>query len=217
MPPERHFLAAALLSLCAVPAFGLEWVSDRFEGTTVPLQTTLDVAFAFRNTGTRPVAIRDIQTNCDCLHAGANKTSFAPGEAGVVTARFTVGDRIGLYERTITVVSDDSPEPKRLLVRIGVPEAAAVTPSVLAWPVGSSPGEKAAEIRVAAGLRIDFHEAVPSNDGFRARLETIEAGKHYRLHIAPAGTGTVANAAIRVKGAASTGQPVLVSAYANVR
>ncbi|MBA3849379.1 MAG: hypothetical protein C0502_05215 [Opitutus sp.] len=215
--PRRQLFGALLLLLCASRTAGLEWVSDRFEGVTAPLQTTLDVAFGFRNAGDRPATIRGIQTNCDCLRADANKSTFAPGETGVLTARFTVGDRIGLHLRTITVVTDDSPEPKRLLVRIEVPEAASATPNALEWAIGSAPSEKTVDVRAATGLKIDFQEASPSNSSFSVRLEAIEAGSHYRLRIAPTATGAAVNAAIRVKGTASTGQPVLVSAYANVR
>ncbi len=216
MGRRARFLVAAL-ALSGVRLLGLEWASDRFEGRPAPLQATLDVAFAFRNGSSRPVTLRSIQSNCDCLQVGASKTTLSPGESGVVTARFTVGDRIGLYERTITVVSDDTAEPKRLLVRIDVPEAAAATPNILEWRLGAAAEEKIVTVRVATGLKIDFREATPSNSGFRVRLETVEAGELYRLHISHAATHAAANAAIRVRGTASTGQTVLVSAYANVR
>jgi hypothetical protein len=187
------------------------------EGHPAPLQATMDVAFAYKNVSSRPVTIRSIQSNCDCLQVGATKVTLAPGESGMVTARFTVGDRIGLYERTITVVSDDVPEPKRLLVSIDVPEAATATPNVLVWPIGAPADERTVDIRVAAGLNIIFQEAHPSNSSFRVQLEAVNAGEHYCLRITPASTAATANAAIRVKGTASTGQSVLVSAYANVR
>ena len=177
----------------------------------------MDVAFAYKNMSSQSVTIRSIQSNCDCLQVGASKVTLAPGESGMVTARFTVGDRIGLYERTITVVSDDVPEPKRLHVRIDVPEAATASPNVLAWPIGAPAEERIVDIRTAAGVKITFFEALPSNSSFRVQLEAVNAGEHYRLRITPASTSAAANAAIRVKGTASTGQPVLVSAYANVR
>lgn len=214
----RAGAALALALMTALPsARALEWVSDRFEGTAAPLQTTLEVAFAFKNTGDKPVTIRAVQTNCDCLNASANKSTFAPGEAGLVTARFTVGDRIGTYERAISVVTDDPPVAKRLAVRIEVPEAASVTPTILVWPIGSPLEEKSVDVRAAANLQINFAEAVPSNADFRVRFETVEAGRHYRLHVAPVSTTTSANAAVRVNGTTPDGRVVVVSAYANVR
>lgn len=210
-------LLAATAALTLPAARALEWVSERFEGATAPLQTTLDVAFSFKNTSDKPVTIRAVQTNCDCLGASANKSTFAPGESGVVTARFTVGDRIGTYERAISVVTDDAPTAKRLSVRIEVPEAAVVTPNILLWPIGSPGEEKSVDVRSAAALLINFTETFATNTDFQVRLETVEAGRHYRMHIKPGSTQVAANAAVRLKGATPEGQVVIVSAYANVR
>jgi hypothetical protein len=214
---SRRLLLAIAGATLALPATALEWVSQNFAGTVAPLQTTLDVAFAFKNTSDRPVTIRAVQTNCDCLSAGANKETFAPGEAGVITARFTVGDRIGTYERSIAVVTDDADRPQQLRVRIEVPDPATVEPTLLVWAVGAAADEKTVEIRPAPGVRIDFTETFASNADFRVRLETVKAGEHYRAHVAPVSTANAANAAVRFKGAAANGQVVIVSAYANVR
>lgn len=211
--------AVALLAggVAAVQSFALDWVSDRFEGATQPLQPTLQVAFSFKNSGAKPVTIRAVQTNCDCLAAGTDKLTYAPGEAGIITARFTVGDRYGLYDRAITVLADDSPEPKRLSVRIDVPEPATTSPTILVWPLGGAADEKIVELRTASGVRIDYTEAFPSNPDFRVRIEIIEVGRHYRLHVAPQRTGAQANAAIRAKGTTPDGREIVTSAYANVR
>lgn len=195
----------------------LEWASERFESSLRPLQATLQVAFRFRNTGDKPVTIRGVQSNCDCLEAGPDKLTYAPGEAGVITAKFTVGDRYGLYERAITVVTDDSREPKRLSVRIEVPEPATASPTVLVWSIGAESAEKTIELRTAAGVQIDFAEVVASNSDFRVRLATVESGRHYRLHVTPERTTAPANAALRAKGTTPDGQVVVTSAYANVR
>lgn len=210
-------LALLVVGVGAVRLCALDWVSDRFVGATRPLQSTLDVAFGFKNTSERPVTIRAVQTNCDCLAAGPNKLTYAPGEAGVITARFTVGDRYGPYERAITVQTDDGAEPKRLIVHIEVPEPATTSPTILVWPIGAPTDEKKIDLRSAAGVHIDFTEVFPSNPDFRVRLETVTAGRHYRLHVAPIGTGAPANAALRAKGTTPDGQVVVISAYANVR
>jgi hypothetical protein len=215
----RHILFFALtgLTLAAATAHGaLTWASDNFNGEAQPLQKIVEVAFAFKNTGEKPVAIRDVQTNCDCLAASADRKIYQPGEAGVVTARFTVGDRIGTYERGIAVATDDGTPPHRLRVRIEVPEVAAVTPRVCEWRVGSAAEEQSADVTVAAGIRIDFSEVFSSADSFRARFETLEPGRHYRMYFRPTNTAEPASAGIRLKGKAATGEDVIVSAYANV-
>lgn len=220
MRPHRHTLtaiAAVIGALSASPPLrALEWVSTSYTGATAPLQTTLDVAFGFRNTGAQPVSIRAVQTNCDCLAAGADKPVYQPGEAGMIMARFTVGDRYGLYQRAVTVVSDDGGLQK-LSVAIEVAEPATVEPRQLEWSIGAPASDQIVEVNVADGVRIEFTEIFATTDAFAYRVETVTPARHYRLHIAPKRTDVVANAAIRLKGTAANSAEIVVSTYANVR
>lgn len=220
MHPRRQLRFARVLTWLAVcvplASSGLEWVSTSYAGTTLPWQTTLDVAFSFRNAGSKAVSVSDVQTNCDCLAAGTDKTVYQPGEAGVIAARFTVGDRYGLHSRTITVLTDDGAR-QQLAVSIEVPEPASVVPRQLEWAVGSAAREQAFDVRPAGAGRVDFTETFATNDAFGLRLEVLEAGRHYRVHVIPRRMDAVANAAIRLKGVAPNGMEIIVSAYANVR
>lgn len=198
-------------------ASALEWNVTTVALTPKPLQSAVDATFIFTNRGTAPVAIGAIDTNCDCLSASVDKQTVAPGESGVLVARFTVGDRIGLYERSITVRSSDAPSPQRLQVRIEVPDLARVQPLNLVWLRGSSLESKAVEIHPADGTAIQFTEAFSTNDQFTVSLETIEPQRHYRAIVTPRSVPNIANAAIRFKGTTPDGRSVTVSAYANVR
>lgn len=216
---RRHAAGVLLFAICSAgPASAqLQWAADVFEGEVRPLQRTLQVAFSFRNAGDAPVNIRRIQTNCDCLEARTDKTIYLPGEAGLVAARFVVGERTGPHERTITVVTDDSPTPKKLTVRVEVPAPVLPAPRSLEWRIGEEPREQAAILEVAAGLTVRFTETHASNDHVAARLETIEEGRRYRLLVTPLSTAAAANAAVRAKGITPDGEALVVSVYANVR
>lgn len=210
------------LGICALifgpaSAFALDWSSRQLALAARPLQRQLEASFAFQNLSSKPVTIRTVRTNCDCLEAQTDKLTYAPGESGTLTARFTTGDRLGLYERAIDVVTTESDTAVRLTVRIEVPPAATVTPLNLLWPIGVEPAPKPVEVRVADGIEIDFTETFATNDRFTTRLETIAPGRHYRVHVTPAATAEFANAAIRISGRARNGDTVVVSAYANVR
>jgi len=217
MSPRSLTLVLALGAAAAVAAPALEWKNTVVEVRAAPFAETVDLVYEFRNGGPRPVTLADIQTNCHCISATSDRRVYAPGESGRLTAHFVVADRFGLYERTISVSADDAPEPTLLTARIDVPDIAVVTPRSLEWRVGAVPAEQTVEIRAAGDLRIEFTSATPTNAAFEARLEPVEAGRVYRLHLRPRDTAAVANAAIRVQGRESTGHDVLVSAYANVR
>jgi len=211
-------LLPGLFLLASLPGAALEWKTETLTVATAPFQKTQDVVFEFRNAGPKPVAILDLQTNCDCLDAAADQTTaYAPGASGTIKARFTIGDRSGRYERLITVVTDEAPAPVRLVVRIEVPEIADLTPRSVSWKLHEAAGEKTLELTAAPGLAIGFAEAQPTNDAFSVRLETVEPGRRFRLHLTPRGTASPVSAAIRVSGREKNGHDVVVSAYASVQ
>jgi hypothetical protein len=158
-----------------------------------------------------------VESNCDCLDAAADRQVYPPGSTGMIKTSFTVGDRLGLYERRIKILTDASPEPIRLLVRIEVPELVVLTPRSVAWKLHEAVAEKSVELEVIPGVLIDFTRVQPTSGSFAARLETIEAGRRYRVYLRPPETTQPANAAFRIFGRAASGQDVIVSAYGNVR
>lgn len=216
MISPRSFSILAALCLSSVTALALEWKTTSVELRPAPMQSEVEITFEYKNTSAKPVAIRDVQTSCSCIDAASDRAICQPGETGRIQAHFTVGDRFGLYERTITVVADDSPAPTHLQVSIDVPELASVTPRSLEWKRNADATEQVIDIRATSPLQIEFTEATPTNESFSARLETIEAGRVYRVHLKPVSTTTPANAAVRIVGREKSGRAILVSAYADV-
>jgi hypothetical protein len=213
----RRFPFLCLAGAAALRCAALEWKEQTLTFTTVPFQLTQAAAFKFTNTSSKPVKILEVESNCDCLEAAADRQVYAPGASGVITTDFHVGDRLGLYERRIKVVTDESPEPVRLLVRIEVPEVVQLNPRSVAWKLHEPATEKTVDVEVIPGVTVNFTQVLPTSGDFTARLETLEAGRRYRVHLKPPATTQPANAAFRIFGRAASGQDVIVSAYGNVR
>jgi len=206
------------LYLCLVlPCLALEWKAQVLDFTTAPFQITQEALFHFTNNSAKSITIVTVESNCDCLVAAADRRVYAPGAAGIIRSSFTIGDRFGLYERQLKVVTDESPEPVPLLVRIEVPALVILTPRSVAWKINESVVEKTIDLKAIPGLKVDFTRVEPTGGDFSARLEAVEPGRHYRLYLKPSGTAQPANAAFRIWGQAETKQPVIVSAYGNVR
>jgi hypothetical protein len=206
-----------LAGVAALPCAALEWKVLEQSIATAPFQETQDVEFEFKNTGSKPVAILDLQTNCDCLEATGDKGTYAPGETGRIKARFTLGDHAGLYERVITVVTDDADAPTRLKLKIVVPEVFAITPRSVQWPLNHAVTVQTVDLTPAPGLELNFTDAQATNKAFTASLEVVQPGKRYRIAIQPRSTAEPASAAIRVFGRDQAGHPVVASAYATVQ
>lgn len=207
----------ALLACIVPPGFALEWKTQVLDFTTAPFQITQEALFHFTNNSDKPVTILAVESNCDCLVASLDKRAYAPGASGFIRSSFTIGDRLGLYERRLNVVTDESPEPVRLLVRIEVPELVTLTPRTVDWKINEPVAEKFVELEVVAGLKIEFTRVEATGGDFSARLETVEPGRRYRLCLKPPGTALPANVAFRVQGQAESRQTVIVSACGNVR
>jgi Protein of unknown function (DUF1573) len=213
----RRPLLCGVFACAALGGFALEWKTRTLTFTTAPFQATQEAVFPFTNAGTKPVTILEVESNCDCLDAASDRQVYAPGESGIIRSSFTVGDRLGLYERRIKIVTDENPEPVRLLVRIEVPELVTLTPRSVAWKLNEPAAEKAVELEVIPGVKIEFSRVLPTSGDFDARLETIETGRRYRVYLKPPATTQPANAAFRIFGRAGSGQDIVVSAYGNVR
>ena len=205
------------LLLAATTASALEWKTQHLTIKAAPLDRTAQTAFDFTNTSDKTVTIKSVDTSCDCLEAAASAKTFAPGASGQIVARFTLGDRFGAYSRTIIVSTDEAGEAVALTVGIEVPEAATLTPRVVDWKLNSAPTEQAVEVIVTPGVELTINNVTCTSDAFRFRLETLEAGRRYCLHISPPNTHEVANAAFRLIAKTASGQELVFSAYANVR
>jgi hypothetical protein len=200
----------------ASSGFALDWKTETLNVTTAPFQQEISIDFEFSNHGAKPVTVREIETSCSCVRADSDRKLYDPGSSGTITAKFTVGDRGGLYERFLTVITDENAAPARLMLRVEVPDVASVTPRSVSWQLAGEPAEKIVEVKSLEGLQIVFSKAESTSNGFSARIETVEAGRLYRLHIKPDATNHADNAAIRIYGREKSGHDVLLSAYASI-
>ena len=214
---SKTVLLCALALTSVGHLMALDWKTTELFFTTQPFQSTQEVVFEFQNTSDRAVTLVDVQTNCDCLEVTTAQKIFSPGARGKIKALFKVGERAGVTERMVTVTTDEGGQPVRLRVRVEVPEIASFEPRTVNWRLDEATNEKTIEIRPAANVELQLRSAQATNSAFTARLETVETGKFYRVHLKPTGTSQPASAAIRISGKESGGREVVLSAYANVQ
>jgi hypothetical protein len=215
---KRILLTALGLLFASASQLGLalEWKTQTLTYQTTPFQKTQEVSFEFKNAGEATVTLLDVQTNCDCLETVVGEKTYAPGAKGNINAIFRIGERAGITERVISVITDESPEPVRLTVRIEVPEIASILPRSVQWRVDEEHTEKIIELKPASGLEIQFTSAQSTNADFTAQLESVEPGSHYRVVLKPTSTAQPTSAAIRIFGREKSGRDIIVSAYVSV-
>ncbi len=62
--------------------------------------------FKFKNTGNSPLIISDIKRSCGCTTPEFTKEPIMPGEKGEIFVRYDT-QRVGLFNKTLTVYSND--------------------------------------------------------------------------------------------------------------
>ena len=72
--------------------------------------------FTFKNTGTAPLIIQNVNTSCDCTAPEWTKQPVRPGETGFIRVSYDVKGRQGAIDKTITVHSNGSSAPVNLRI-----------------------------------------------------------------------------------------------------
>ncbi|MES2559574.1 MAG: DUF1573 domain-containing protein [Bacteroidota bacterium] len=72
--------------------------------------------FTFTNVGKGPLRILNVLTTCGCTTSDWTQTAINPGEKGYVKATFDPRNRPGRFSRTLTIITNGSPESAVLTV-----------------------------------------------------------------------------------------------------
>lgn len=187
----RRFIASVALFFLGASGLRGELIWDSLEITqTVSVEAkTADASFSFKNTGDVAIELTDVKTSCGCTTTGLKKRVYQPGESGQVTATLDIGDRRGVQKKTIRVYTDAASEPQILTMVTVIPEVLKVTPRFLFWKSEENQAEKVIGLKVGIDGPVNLLRAKPNTEHFSVKIETVEAGQHYRLYVTPVATG----------------------------
>lgn len=77
----------------------------------------VEVAFRFKNTGIKNLIIADVRPGCGCTTPEKPEQPFAPGEEGVIKAKFdSKGQHLGEHRKYVNVTANTSPSPTTELI-----------------------------------------------------------------------------------------------------
>jgi hypothetical protein len=98
----------------------LSFVEAEHSAGSIPRGAVVEHTFKFTNTGKTPLLIANVRTTCGCTATEWTRTPVAPGESGVVKARFDSTGKSGPQHKVITVISNAANDQLRLLLRANV-------------------------------------------------------------------------------------------------
>jgi hypothetical protein len=203
----------------AIPArAAIEWDQTTAHVNATAGDPDVVVYYRFHNRGTRPLTIVAARPDCECTQASFTPGAIPAGAAGVVKAVLTVGERVGAQRKTILVYDDAAPDtPSRLTLDVAIAEVVTYRPRIAHWHVGETPTEKVLEL-VPTGTREIKGIAAPRPvPGLTTRLEAVNGGRSYRLHLQPQSTLERRSVVVRCDATFADGTIAPVTVYALVR
>lgn len=215
----RVVAATLMLGCFALGAqAGLTWETLRIAQTAPAGATEVVGLYRFANTGNSPVTITSLQPTCGCTTATLDKRTYAPGEAGEIKATLHIGNRVGLQEKVIQIVTDAPDErPTTLVLAVDIPELLTYVPRLLHWKKVDAPDWKSALLNAGTALSIRTITLAPPSKEVLTELEAVEEGRSYRLKIKPAVAGQPINVTVAGTAVLADGTKVPFSLYALVR
>ncbi len=189
----------------------LEFASKHSRYQAKPTDTQFESSFTFENTGSHPVVIREVDTNCGCILAEADKERYGKGESGTIKAIFKIGGAEGVQTKTVSVSyypdkSGDAPwDPKappyapapgdlktqRLTVELDVPAIIEVEPKIIKWPVGAPSETQKITVTMKHEEPIAIRQVKSSRESVKVEVKEIEGGRLYELLVTPTTTEKV--------------------------
>lgn len=202
----RRLTPPLLLWLTAIGpqlfAGGLVWEkSDAQMVVDGPDQPSVRTDFAFRNAGNRPVTVVGWTTSCGCTTAELEKRTYAPGESGKVAVTVATGGHTGKQERFVTVATDEPPPddiPAKLTIRLDIREYVSIEPRMVFWAPGDAGVEKTITCTAGTARSVAVKRLEAAHPDFAIRIEAVEPGREYLIHLKPVSDGKAAVAVLKL-------------------
>ena len=145
---------------------------DAVELGNIPDTTPVTKEIKFTNNGTGPLEIRSTTGSCGCTVPKLEKTTYQPGETGVVTVTYNPANRSGPQHTTVTIMTNDPTAPsKQVQIKSNVTPQLRVEP--MALNMGQVARDQGAKGIVTVTSRVEGLQivgATPNNPAVEAKI-----------------------------------------------
>ena len=155
--------------------------------TAEPGQKSVATQFIFKNSGDEQFVVTKVQSSCGCTVPKLEKTTYAPGETGVIAVTFDIGDRKGPQKKTIRVTTDTG-QTALLKMNMQIPEILAIRPRLVFWRKGSRPDPKTVLVEIDIEDPINILEIVTESKLIATELIPSDDAGLFSLKITPKST-----------------------------
>jgi len=217
MKTLQVLLIVSLLGLLGQAASAaLSWETTMVDLHPSITDKTAVAHFKYKNTGDKPVKITSVHASCGCTTAALAKDTVAPNESGEITATFNIGDRSGVQNKTITVMTDQQPEqPTILKLRATIPQLLQVTPVFVFWSANDVLDPKKIHVNVGSDFKVDNLSVSSSDKGISTEVMPGPEKKEFDIVVKPTEAGRPITATLKIEPEMPNGPHKMY--FANVR
>ena len=118
--PVQNNIAVPANTVAGEPAAitTIQWLDSTFNKGTITEGEKIEIVYRFKNTGEKPLIIKDVRPSCGCTVAEKPLEPIAPGKEGIIKAVFDSQNKPGPSHKTITVISNTQPESYALTFNV---------------------------------------------------------------------------------------------------
>jgi len=141
--------------------------------------------FKVKNAGKADLVIDQVRPSCGCTVASFDRT-IPPGKEGKIALKVNLKGFQGNFKKTATIFSNDPQNPRTILTIQGkIKMVVEVRPGTSLNFRGMADQQPEKTVDLVGTIKSFKIVGVESNleDKVRHQLETVEAGKHYRLKV----------------------------------
>lgn len=162
----RQFCTFGLFLLFSVFSYANLKFEQNVISANLPVKTAnFEFSFRFKNEGKTPITIIDIQTSCGCTVAKSDKKTYLPNENGEIKGMFSVGDRKGVQNKTIVLLTNNLGQSQiQLDLNLKIAQAIESSSNIIFWKIGKQFKEK--EIKISIDSQYDFSRLVYDKNKF---------------------------------------------------
>lgn len=162
----RQFCTFGFFLLFSVFSYANLKFEQNVISANLPVKTAnFEFSFKFKNEGKTPITIIDIQTSCGCTVAKSDKKTYLPNENGEIKGMFSVGDRKGVQNKTIVLLTNNLGQSQiQLDLDLKIAQTIESSSNIIFWKSGKPFKEK--EIKISIDSQYDFSRLVYDKNKF---------------------------------------------------
>jgi len=108
----------------------IKFSEEKYDFGSIKQGDVVDHVFKFKNTGTQPLVISNVQASCGCTIPDWTKEPVAPGKMGMISAKFNSAGKQGMQTKVLTIESNAGAATVSLVGEVKDPSAASATADV---------------------------------------------------------------------------------------